>query len=204
MPQILRERDMSMSNMINNTRLSGMTNIRYPSPASDMTARKGGSAPEEIMEEQPSGERHAGQTGSGRKVSDTAETTSSIYRDQSGNPLTREEVAQLRELQSRDREVRQHEMAHVAAGGSYISSGAVYSYRRGPDGKRYAVAGEVGIDTSRESTPEATIAKMRVVKRAALAPAHPSAQDRAVAARASLVTAEAQAELVGAYLDKRV
>lgn len=134
--------------------------------------------------------------------SDTVDITNASYRDQAGNPLSAEETALLKELQSRDQEVRQHEMAHIAAGGHYVQGGAVYSYKTGPDGKRYAVGGEVGIDTSRENTPEATISKMRVVRRAALAPASPSAQDRAVAARATLISAEAQAELIGLNLDK--
>ena len=43
--------------------------------------------------------------------------------------------------------------------------------------------------------PEATIDKMQTVKRAALAPAEPSAQDRAVAARAEAEEAKARSEL---------
>ncbi len=43
--------------------------------------------------------------------------------------------------------------------------------------------------------PQATIAKMQQVRRAALAPAEPSAQDRRVAARASEQERRARAEL---------
>jgi hypothetical protein len=93
------------------------------------------------------------------------------------------QLDQLKQLASRDREVRAHELAHKAAAGSY--GGAIrFEYQRGPDGNRYAVGGEVDIDTSPESSPEATLAKARTIQRAANAPAQPSDQDRAVAAQA--------------------
>lgn len=109
--------------------------------------------------------------------------------------LTEEEKQQVKELQSRDREVRAHEMAHVATGGQYVRGGANFEYQTGPDGKRYAVGGEVSIDTSEVSNnPEATIRKMQVVKRAALAPAKPSPQDRSVAAQATQKEMKARQE----------
>jgi hypothetical protein len=117
--------------------------------------------------------------------------------EESADPsgLTEEEKAQLDELKQRDREVRAHEQAHAAAGGAYAGSPS-YEYESGPDGNRYAVGGEVSIDTSPISgDPEATIQKMEVVKRAALAPAEPSPQDRAVAAQADQARLKAQAEL---------
>jgi hypothetical protein len=114
----------------------------------------------------------------------------------SGEELSKEESAEVEKLKSRDREVRAHEQAHVAAGGQYIRGGISYDYQRGPDGRSYAVGGHVDIDISEESTPEATINKMRVVKRAALAPAEPSGADRAVAAAASSKEQQARSELV--------
>ena len=106
--------------------------------------------------------------------------------------LTRE----LQQLQARDREVRSHEMAHLAAAGNYATSGASFTYSRGPDGKLYAVAGEVGIDISQvPGDPQATLEKAATIRRAALAPSNPSAQDRQVAAQAARMTMEAHAEL---------
>jgi hypothetical protein len=102
---------------------------------------------------------------------------------------------QVAELEMIDTKVRAHELAHLAAAGSYATGGASFQYAKGPDGKQYAVAGEVGIDTGKESSPEATISKMQTVRAAALAPADPSPQDQKVAARASLVIAEASQEL---------
>lgn len=99
------------------------------------------------------------------------------------------------QLESRDREVRAHEQAHAAVGGSLAGSPS-YEYQTGPDGKKYAVGGEVSIDVSKASDPEDTIRKMETVRAAALAPAEPSSQDRKVAAQASRNIAEARAELV--------
>ncbi len=111
--------------------------------------------------------------------------------------LTQAEMQLLDELQQADSKVRSHEMAHIAAGGRFITSGANFTYKRGPDGKNYAVAGEVGIDTSPiPGDPQATIQKMRQIKSSALAPANPSAQDLKVASKASSLASKAMSELM--------
>lgn len=111
--------------------------------------------------------------------------------------LTAEETRLLKELKQIDASVRQHEMAHVAAGGPYITSGAVFSYQRGPDGNNYAVAGEVSIDTSPvPGDPQATLRKMRQIKNSALAPSDPSPQDLKVASKATSAAAKALSELM--------
>lgn len=112
----------------------------------------------------------------------------------SGQGLSEEEKRQVQRLKQRDAEVRNHERAHVASGGPYVRGGANFEYQRGPDGKNYAVGGEVSIDVSKEPNPAATIRKMQVVRRAALAPADPSPQDRAVAAKATQIEAQARIE----------
>ncbi|MDR2755417.1 MAG: hypothetical protein LBC20_06890 [Planctomycetaceae bacterium] len=110
--------------------------------------------------------------------------------------LTPEEEEQVQKLKARDQEVRVHEAAHVAAGGPYVTNGPTYTYQTGPDGKSYAIGGEVGIDTSEVSgNPEATIRKMQTVATAALAPAEPSNQDQKVAAAARQKEVQARAEL---------
>jgi hypothetical protein len=109
--------------------------------------------------------------------------------------LTPDQRRVVAELQARDAEVRAHESAHKAAGGS-LAGGMSFSYQTGPDGRRYAVGGEVSIDTGAERDPQATIAKMQRVIAAALAPAQPSSQDRAVAAQARATMAEAQRQLL--------
>ena len=113
--------------------------------------------------------------------------------DPDGDGLNEAEEKQVEKLKERDREVRAHEQAHARVGGAYASAPS-YTFQQGPDGKRYAVGGEVQIDTSTERTPEATVRKMEIVIRAALAPAEPSSQDLKVAQQARAQMAEAQAQ----------
>ena len=120
-------------------------------------------------------------------------------RDATG--LSEGERKQLKELKSRDTEVHNHENAHQSAGGQFAGSPS-YSYQTGPDGRRYAIGGEVSIDVSPEDEPAATIAKMEQIRRAATAPAEPSPQDYKVAAAAQRMMAEAQRDLDAAKLDQ--
>jgi|GEM_PF-4604038 len=101
----------------------------------------------------------------------------------------------LARLKSIDAAVRRHEEAHLMVAGYLARGGANYDYSRGPDGKDYAVGGDVSIDASTAADPEKTIRKMERVKAAALAPAVPSAQDRRVAASANIRELEASHEL---------
>ncbi len=106
------------------------------------------------------------------------------------------EQQDVQKLKKRDAEVRRHEAAHKSAAGQYASGGATFDYQAGPNGKQYAVGGEVSIDTSEiAGDPNATIRKMQQVRRAALAPANPSGQDRAVAAAAARLEQQARTEI---------
>ncbi|WP_193180294.1 putative metalloprotease CJM1_0395 family protein [Nisaea sediminum] len=108
--------------------------------------------------------------------------------------LTEEEEELVQDLKQRDAEVRRHEQAHKAVGGQYAGS-ISYTYQAGPDGRRYAVGGEVPIDASPiPGDPEATIRKLEQVRSAALAPAEPSGADRAVASQATQGIQQARAE----------
>lgn len=133
-------------------------------------------------------------------ISGSVPSASPVYPPQRSEPVNARglEDADLRilaGLKARDREVRAHEAAHQAVGGQYAGS-ISYVYERGPDGAQYAVGGEVSIDTSPvQGDPQATIEKMRTVRAAALAPAEPSPQDRAVAAEAMQLMLQAQSEL---------
>jgi hypothetical protein len=107
-----------------------------------------------------------------------------------------QEAQEIRELQLRDREVRAHEAAHAAAGGTYAGSPS-YTFERGPDGHSYAVGGSVSIDTSPvKGDPRATLQKAEQVRVAALAPAQPSAQDMKIAQKAQAMAAKARVEMV--------
>ena len=109
--------------------------------------------------------------------------------------LTNEESQQLRLLKIRDREVKAHEQAHASVGGS-LTGAPNYQYTRGPDGRQYVSSGHVNIDSSQiTGDPEATLQKALQLKRAALAPAQPSQQDRRVAVNAQQLAVEARADL---------
>jgi len=121
----------------------------------------------------------------------------------SGLGLTPDEEKVVEKLKAADAEVRAHENAHKSAGGPYVMGGITFRYQTGPDGKRYAVEGEVKIDTSSVSgDPEATIQKARTIRKAANAPANPSAQDRRVASQATSMEMEAMRELAQKRFEK--
>jgi hypothetical protein len=112
-----------------------------------------------------------------------------------GRPLTDDQRRRVEELKRIDAEVRAHEAAHAAAAGG-LARGMSLRTTTGPDGRQYAVGGEVKIDIlAVPGNPRATIAKMQTVRRAALAPADPSGQDRSVAALAAAAEAQARAEI---------
>lgn len=137
----------------------------------------------------------AGKARGGGSDASTSTSASGANAEKAVGGLSREEAAIVASLKKTDQAVRQHEMAHMAAGGGLVTSGASYTYERGPDGQNYAVAGEVGIDTSPGSTPEETIDRAQRIRAAALAPADPSGQDRAVAAQATQMEQQARMEL---------
>ncbi|SHO45475.1 putative metalloprotease CJM1_0395 family protein [Desulfopila aestuarii] len=110
--------------------------------------------------------------------------------------LSQEEYLKLTNLKTRDREVRTHEQAHLAAAGQYAAGGASFTFQVGPDGNRYAVSGEVPVDISSGASPQETIRKMERIRAAALAPAQPSAADRQIAAQASMKASQARQEIM--------
>lgn len=113
----------------------------------------------------------------------------------SRNELSDAEREVVRELKDRDRDVRQHEQKHWAAAGGLAKGGPRYHYQIGPDGKPYAVGGEVQIDTSPvPGDPEATRGKAEQIRRAALAPGDASGPDLAVALGARKLEAHASQE----------
>jgi hypothetical protein len=128
--------------------------------------------------------------------SDSSYQNSRSRAEQNLEAPDKQELAQLQQLKHRDIEVRTHEQAHLSAAGLYAKGGASFTLQKGIDGKSYAVAGEVGIDVGKESTPEATITKMQTIKRAALAPANPSGADRRIASQATVKESEARKELL--------
>jgi len=117
----------------------------------------------------------------------------SIEEKKLPNELSVEEKEMVFELQARDAEVRAHEAAHQSGGAA--TGGATYTYQIGPDGKMYAIGGEVSISFGSGSTPQETIANAQAVIASALAPANPSGQDMAVASSAMVMMMKAQQQL---------
>jgi hypothetical protein len=110
------------------------------------------------------------------------------------NELSEDEERLVRDLATRDSEVRAHESAHQAAGGGMVGA-ASYTYQQGPDGKMYAIGGEVSVSMKAGSTPEETIANAKQLAAAAMAAGDPSPQDHAVAASARVMEMKAQQQL---------
>lgn len=128
-------------------------------------------------------------------VAASGATPAVATQESSAGGLDASQQAQLERLVSTDRHVRAHEAAHRHVGGDLVRGGS-FSFTVGPDGRQYAVAGEVNIDASKVADdPHATVRKMDHVQRTALAPSDPSPQDRAVAAAAGQTAQEALAEL---------
>lgn len=120
-------------------------------------------------------------------------------REKSGQTLETEltpnEADQVEDLKRRDKEVRAHEQAHLSSLGRFRTGGPTYQYETGPDGRRYAVSGNVPVDVSPEATPEETLEKARVIRRSAMAPVPPSLQDFRVAFEAAQMEARARQEM---------
>ena len=153
-------------------------------------------AAEDARDEKPSG------SSSNRASASVDRKATSPYAQ------TPETQRAIRELERIDREVRAHEAAHRAAGGAYAGA-ATFGYVQGPDGRSYAVSGEVPIHAPAGDTPEETARILSQVRAAALAPGDPSGPDMAVAASAAAGIAAAQAELASkraeeAYSPQRV
>lgn len=121
------------------------------------------------------------------------EEEKAVEESSSAEKLSEDEKRLVTDLQSRDAEVRAHEAAHQSGGAS--TGGASYTYQKGPDGKMYAIGGEVSISFQTGSTPQETIANAQAVITSALAPADPSAQDMAVASSAMVMMMRAQQQI---------
>lgn len=106
------------------------------------------------------------------------------------DPQVKQQVDRLKAIEEK---VKAHEAAHKSAGGG-LAGAVSYSYTQGPDGRSYVTGGEVQINMSGGRTPQETISRMQQVIQAALAPADPSGQDRAVASQAASQMAQAQQE----------
>lgn len=123
-------------------------------------------------------------------------------QNKSEDELTQKEQQELTQLKTTDAEVKRHENAHKAMAAGLQTSGPNYEYEVGPDGKKYAVAGDVNISYQKSSDPKVNLKNAQKLKAAALAPADPSAQDRSVARKADAEIAKAQQEILDEQQNK--
>lgn len=131
------------------------------------------------------------------KAESTDVSSNKVGDKQAKSVADPEQQRVIQNLKDRDKEVRNHEQAHLAAAGGIATRGASFDYVSGPDGRRYAVGGEVSIDTSAVANdPQATLRKAESIRRAALAPAQPSAQDYSVASKAAAMAQQANVEIL--------
>ena len=127
-----------------------------------------------------------------KKASENSEKEGKSGSRESNSPLklSEDEERLVKDLQSRDGEVRAHEAAHKSGGAS--TGAASYTYQQGPDGRMYAIGGEVSVSMKSGSTPDETIANAQAVIASAMAPANPSPQDYSVASSARMMMVKAQ------------
>jgi hypothetical protein len=118
-----------------------------------------------------------------------------VQNSSTENKLSPDEERLIRDLQARDNEVKTHESAHQSAGGGMVGA-ASYTYQQGPDGKMYAIGGEVSISTGKASSPQEAIANAKQIVAASTAAGDPSPQDAAVASSAKLMQIKAEQQLI--------
>ena len=180
--------------------LSGKAPADTPAGLKETTPAEGRAvnAAETDEQEKVDGKKpeNGNETGESKKSADAEKTANNGEPWRAGkSPEEQRRIErEVQGMKQTETKVIAHEQAHKSAGGQY-AGGISYDKSSGPDGKQYIVGGEVSIDMSSEDTPQKTIAKMQTVRRAALAPADPSGQDRAVAAAAAGKEASARQSL---------
>jgi hypothetical protein len=176
--------------------------VEETSETSANKASPDSNAPENNASARPnqnqSGSDHSGPDQSGPNQSGQDQSG----QDQQDQEQSEQELAIIRDLSARDREVRAHEQAHASVGGQYAGA-ASFTYQRGPNGVSYAVGGEVPISAPSGGDAQSRLQAAEQIKRAALAPANPSAQDRQVAAQATQTATQARAEIVTQSSEQR-
>jgi hypothetical protein len=114
-----------------------------------------------------------------------------VRKPQDRNELSDTNKEALDELKKRDKKVKKHEAGHTGNPDIQTIGTPRYKYTLGPDGKMYAVGGEVTLSTGRVSNPQDALRKATALKKASLSSDDPSPADFAAASAASQMKAEA-------------
>ncbi len=134
----------------------------------------------------PAGSRDVTQTRTPQTTPESGRESPDVYTSAKSDTSRqrKQDTVEIQKFKERDTEVLQHEQAHLAAAGMYARGVPQYNYRLGPDGRLYAVGGEVSLDVIPvANSPQSTLTKMGQIRRAALALANPPAQDYRVASQ---------------------
>ena len=129
-----------------------------------------------------------------KKLEKERDKKENLEKLKSVDKLSEDEKRLVNDLKSRDSEVRVHEAAHQGAGGG-MTGAASFTYQQGPDGRMYAIGGEVSISVPSGSTPQESIQNAKQAIAAAMAPSDPSGQDFAVASSAMVMLMKAEQQL---------
>ena len=90
----------------------------------------------------------------------------------------------LEKFKQADAEIKSHEQIHASIG--QTTSPISYNYQEGPDGKLYAVGGNVRLDTSIPNDPKAAAFKLDMLQKAASGPLDSSGADNTIATQSNL------------------
>ena len=90
----------------------------------------------------------------------------------------------LEKFKQTDEKVRTHEQIHASIG--HTTAPISYTYQQGPDGKMYAVGGQVRLDTSIPKEPKAAAFKLDMLQKAASGPIDSSGADNTISAQTNL------------------
>ncbi len=90
----------------------------------------------------------------------------------------------LEKFKQSDAQVRTHEQIHASIG--HTTTPISYNYQQGPDGKMYAVGGNVRFDTSIPDDPKAAAFKLDQLHKAASGVSDASGADNTIASQTNL------------------
>lgn len=139
----------------------------------------------------------AGTTGANPRPAGTANSPANVPGE-----LSAEEKQIIAQLQQRDRAVRNEEERHAATAGQYAGE-PQYTFRRGPDGKMYAVDGRVPIRPGNAASSEEQEKALRRVQAAAASVQLPSSGDLAAVAGAATSLAAQESGATTSNAEKR-
>ncbi len=100
-----------------------------------------------------------------------------VMKEKHVHGLSDNEQKAVNELKSRDKEVRLHEAEHMRNPELISVGGPKFTYAIGPDGKAYAIGGNVTLTTGKPKSPEDAMQKAMALKNSSMGVGEPSSKD---------------------------